>query len=112
MTESQQKGAEPPLVGGGGVGVGVRCKEGELRAWAGRTALELRELTGERPSVTWAAGGAVRVSVRVREMHEWDLAAAVLVALARGERYGHRRVGRWECVWTEAGGAAPAGGES
>ncbi|WP_282204964.1 hypothetical protein [Kitasatospora fiedleri] len=45
-------------------------------------------------------------------MHEWDLAAAVLVALARGERYGHRRVGHWESVWTEAGGAAPAGGES
>nr|WNW36611.1 hypothetical protein RKE32_03100 [Streptomyces sp. Li-HN-5-13] len=71
-------------------------------------AEELRQLTGERPSVTWGGGGAVRVSVRVRELREWDRAAAVLVVLARGDRYGHRRTERWQCVWTEVGAAVAA----
>ncbi|MEV7216993.1 hypothetical protein AB0O31_28365 [Kitasatospora cineracea] len=72
-------------------------------AWARELAEELQQLTGSRPTVTRGGGGSVRVSVRVRELREWDRSAAVLVVLARGNRYGHRRTERWQWVWTEVG---------
>ncbi|WAL70571.1 hypothetical protein OU787_03105 [Kitasatospora sp. YST-16] len=107
MTNSQQRAVEPvrgvlPVVRG------WRPGSAESRVRARELAEELRQLTGERPSVTWGGGGAVRVSVRVRELREWDRAAAVLVVLARGDRYGHRRTERWQCVWTEVGAAVAA----
>ncbi|BAJ26809.1 hypothetical protein KSE_09730 [Kitasatospora setae KM-6054] len=75
------------------------------RAKAGALAGELRTLMGERPSITWTGGGAVRVSVRVRDGRGWERAAAVLAVLARGDRFGHRKARGREYLWVEIGGA-------
>lgn len=74
-------------------------------------AERLGRLTGERPSVTWGkGGGAVRVSVRVRGLHDAELTTAVLAVLGRGDGYGHRRVALGEYVWAEVGGAPALNG--
>ncbi|QKW24533.1 hypothetical protein HUT16_28465 [Kitasatospora sp. NA04385] len=74
------------------------------RERAGVLAGELQALLGDRPSTVWTAGGAVRVSVRMRGPHGTDLAMSVLAILARADRYGHRKgLGR-EQLWLEIGG--------
>jgi len=74
------------------------------RAAARGHARELYALTGERPSVTWTRGGAVKVSVRVRGRHDEVLARAVLDVLGRGDRFGHRKTERRAYLWLEVGG--------
>ncbi|WP_041293914.1 MULTISPECIES: hypothetical protein [Kitasatospora] len=61
-------------------------------------------LLGARPSVTWTAGGAVRVAVRVRGLDGGELATAVLGVLAQADRFGHWRTAEREYVWLEVGG--------
>ncbi|WP_111554330.1 hypothetical protein [Kitasatospora sp. SolWspMP-SS2h] len=75
------------------------------RAKAGELAAELSTLLGERPSVTWTGGGAVRVAVRVRGTDDRESTTAVLAVLARGDRFGHRRSQGREYLWLEVGGA-------
>ncbi|MFJ1754052.1 hypothetical protein [Kitasatospora sp. NPDC088134] len=79
-----------------------------LRAKAGELAEQLRVLTGERPSIIWTPGGAVRVSVRVRGVHNCALVTAVLGVLSRADRFGHRKTQGWEYLWLEVGGAPAA----
>ncbi|GAA2092983.1 hypothetical protein GCM10009759_19090 [Kitasatospora saccharophila] len=74
-------------------------------------AERLGRLTGDRPSVTSGKSeGAVRVSVRVRGLHDEELAMAVLAELGRADRYGHRRSQHGEYVWAEVGGASVLNG--
>ncbi|WP_033219537.1 hypothetical protein [Kitasatospora phosalacinea] len=74
------------------------------RARAGELAGELQALLGDRPSTVWTAGGAVRVSVRLRGPHGTDLAMSVLAVLGRADRYGHRKGPGREQLWLEIGG--------
>ncbi|MDH6578242.1 hypothetical protein [Kitasatospora sp. MAP5-34] len=79
----------------------VRRRLAEARAEAREIAKALYLLTGQRPSVTRADSGGLKVSVRVVGSYDEALTVALIRVLERGDRYGHRKAERWEYVWTE-----------
>ncbi|WP_033213379.1 hypothetical protein [Kitasatospora phosalacinea] len=64
----------------------------------------MRELLGRQPLVEELRGGGFRITTRVVEQPDAEVAEAVFRALRGADRFGHTRGDRWESLWAEVDG--------